>query len=118
MVVELPSFFQSLSAEDLERMQAMLPRRQFAAGATLLVEGERPTEMYVITAGVCAVHVRDRDGLDSVVGQIGPGATIGETALFAGEVEAATAAPATLRALTELEVLTLHAPAAYARATA
>jgi NTE family protein len=117
MVVELPSFFQSLSAEDLERMQAMLPRRQFAAGATLLAEGERPTEMYVITAGVCAVFVRDRDGLDSRIGQIGPGATIGEMALFAGQLEAATVAPATLRALTALDVVTLDAPAFYALAT-
>jgi CRP-like cAMP-binding protein len=118
MVVEPPSFFQSLSAKDLERMQAMLPRRQFAAGATLLEEGERPTEMYVITAGVCAVLVKDRDGLESHVGQIGPGGTIGEMALFAGQLEAATVAPATLRALTALDVVTLDAPAFYALATA
>jgi NTE family protein len=118
MVVEPPSFFQSLSGTDLERMQAMLPRRQFAAGDTLLAEGEHPSEMYVITAGVCAVYVRDRDGLESRVGQIGPGGTIGEMALFAGQLEGATLAPATLRALTALEVVTLDAPAFYALATA
>ena len=118
MVVEPPSFFQSLSETDLEHMQATLPRRQFAAGETLLAEGDRPTEMYVITSGMCAVFVRDRDGLDSRVGQIGPGATIGEMSLFAGQLDSVTVAPATLRALTALDVVTLDAPAFYALATA
>lgn len=117
-VVAPPSFFQSLSASDVERMLGPLARRQFPTGALVLAQGDRPIEMYVITSGVCGLFVRDRDGLDAQIGQIGPGATIGETALFAGQAEAINAAPATLRALTELDVVTLDPPGFYALATA
>jgi CRP-like cAMP-binding protein len=69
---------------------ATLRPRQFAAGETLLAEGDRPTEMYVSISGLCAVLVRNRDGLDSRVGQIGPGATVGELSLFAGQLDNAS----------------------------
>jgi NTE family protein len=117
-VVAAPSFFQSLSQDELERMLGSLVRRQFPAGAQVLAEGDRPTEMYVITSGVCGVFVRDREGLDSQIGQIGPGATIGETALFAGQMDSVNVASATVRALTALDVAALDAPGFYALATA
>lgn len=112
----VPSFFQSLSPDEVERVLDSLTRRQFPAGANVLAEGDRPTEMYVVIAGVCGVFVRNRDGLDVQIGQIGPGATIAEVALFAGQAETTTVAPATLRALTELDVVTLDPPGFYALA--
>jgi NTE family protein len=113
-----PSFFQSLSGDELERMLGSMTSRRFPAGAEVLAEGDRPVEMYVITAGVCGVLVAGPDGQATQIGQLGPGATIGEMALFAGQAEAVTVAPATIRAQTELEVVALDAPGFYALATA
>jgi NTE family protein len=111
-----PTFFQGLSEDDLERLLGSLTRRHFPVGARVLTEGDRPTEMYVITSGVCGVFVRDRTGGDTQIGQIGPGATIGEMALFAGQAEMVNVAPATVRALTALDVVALDAPGFYALA--
>jgi NTE family protein len=116
--LEAPSFFQSLSPAEVERMVGSLERRHFAAGTQVLAEGERPAQMYVITHGECGVLVKNHDGLDLTIGQVGPGATIGEMALFAGQAEAANLAPATLLALTDVDAVALDPPGFYALAAA
>lgn len=114
--VAAPSFFQSLTPDEVDRLCASLPHRQFAAGAQVLAEGEFATEMYVIRDGACGVFVKDSLGVDVQIGQVGPGATMGEMALFEGQAESINAAPATLRALSEVDVVTLDPPGFYALA--
>ena len=106
-VFQRPSFFQGLSEDEVGRMVGLLARHRFAAGEPVLAEGDRPRQMYVITSGICGVFVRDPEGVESQLEQIGHGATIGETALFAGQVETVNVSPATLRALTDLDVVAL-----------
>lgn len=118
MALTAPSFFQSLAPEAIERLLEPLARRRFPAGGVLLSEGDRPTQMYVVASGVCEVLVRDSLGVERRVGQMGPGASIGETALFAGQVEDVHVAPASVRALTDVEVVVLDAPGFYALAAA
>lgn len=113
-----PSFFRSLSSVEIERVLGSLTRRHLAAGTEVLAEGDRPTEMCVITFGVCGVFVRNREGLEVEIGQVGPGATLAEMALFAGPDETSNVASATLRALTDLDVVTVSAPEFYALASA
>ncbi len=113
-----PSFFQSLSAAEIERVLGSLTRRHFAAGTEVLTEGDKPTEMCVITVGICGVFVRNRDGLEVQIGQVGPGATLAEMALFAGQDETSSVASATLRALTDLDVVTASPLEFYALASA
>ena len=116
--VAAPSFFQSLSEDELKGVLDSLERRAFPAGALVVAEGDRPTEMYVITSGVCGVFVTDVDGVEAQIGQVGTGGTIGEMALFAGQVETVLVAPATMRALTALEVVAVDAGRFYALASA
>jgi NTE family protein len=111
-----PSFLQSLSPDAVEQVLDALTPRTFAAGADVLVEGERPAEMYVITSGVCGVFVRDRAGSDVQIGQVGVGATIAEFALFEGQSEMINRSPTTLRALTDVEVVSLDPAGFYALA--
>lgn len=113
---EAPSFFQSLSTAEVERIVGSLRPLHFEAGTTVLSEGDRPTEMYVITSGVCGVFVKDRDGLDVQIGQVGAGATIAEFALFEGQEDTITVSPATLRALTAVHVVSMDPPMFYALA--
>ena len=112
-----PTFFTGLSDAGVERLLEPLPRRRFPAGAEILTEGERPAEMFVITAGVCAVFVKGADGNDTQIAQIGAGSTIGEMALFAGQAETVTVAPATMRTLTALEAVVVETPVYYAMAS-
>src|SRR5688500_2716128 len=102
MAVSTPTFFQGLSDDERARLLEPLERRQFAAGATVLAEGDSPREMYVVESGSADVYIADRQGGEHRVGQIGPGATVGEMSLFTGQP-----ASASVRATTELDVLVM-----------
>src|SRR4051794_31159818 len=97
-----PSFFQGLTEEDLAWVLERLEHRQFAAGTTVLREGDSPREVYVIEAGAADIFVADRLGGDVPISRVGPGATLGEMSLFTGQP-----ASATVRATTDLDVLVL-----------
>jgi NTE family protein len=109
-----PSFFQSLSDDEVAELLGPLVRCTFEAGSVVLAEGDSPTEMHVIISGVCGVFVTGPAGSEVQIGQFGPGATVGEMALFAGQSESINVAAATVRALTALEAVVLDAPSTYA----
>lgn len=109
-----PSFFQGLSDEEVAKLLLPLVRRTFEAGSVVLAEGDSPHEMHVIISGVCGVFVTGPAGSEVQIGQFGPGATVGEMALFAGQSESINVAAATVRALTALEAVILDAPSTYA----
>src|SRR5687768_2064987 len=100
MTTVAPTFFDGLGEAELALVLEPLERRHFAAGATILAEGDGVREMYVVETGSADVFVDDRLGGEHRVGQIGPGATVGEMALFTGQP-----ASASVRATTPLEVL-------------
>jgi NTE family protein len=97
-----PSFFDGLSLEEIARLQDGLERRLFQGGAAVLVQGDRPRQMYVIESGVADVFVADRNGLEHHVNRLGVGKTLGEMSLLTGEP-----ASATVRASGPLEVLVI-----------
>ena len=49
-MARVPSFFDGISDEDLHWILDRLDRRSFAAGDTMLAEGDAPTEIYVPVA--------------------------------------------------------------------
>src|SRR5262245_40779980 len=98
-----PGFFDGLSDGELATILGALERRSFKPGATLLVEGDRPREMYVVQSGVAHVYVADREGHEHLVNRVGPGNTLGEMPLLTGEP-----ASATVRAAGELDVLVMN----------
>jgi NTE family protein len=102
-----PSFFRDLGPAEVTAIRRSARTQSFAAGSDLLVEGQAPTELRVITEGLCGVLVRDESGAERAIGQLGPGATIGESALFEDPDDDAAASPVTLRALTDVETIAL-----------
>ncbi|MBW2277322.1 MAG: protein kinase [Deltaproteobacteria bacterium] len=59
------------------------PSREFAAGSSIIREGEQGDEAYVITAGRCRA-TKLVSGKDVVLREMGPGDVFGETAVLTG----------------------------------
>jgi NTE family protein len=97
-----PSFFQGLGSDELAWVHAVLERRSVPDGAVFCAEGDQPGEMYVLAAGEAEVFLIDRHGVEQVIARIGPGATVGEMALFTGQPASASA-----RACGPLELLVI-----------
>jgi signal transduction histidine kinase len=91
--------FTGLSEADLERLAATIERQRLAPGDALLREGDRGDAMFVIVSGELEV-TKHADGVDLPLARVGPGAIQGEIAAIGGQQRAAT-----VRALTEVEVL-------------
>ena len=70
---------------------------QVAQGATLMSEGDEGSDVYLVLDGVVSVEVKG-----SPLGQLGPGAVLGERALIEGGRRTAT-----LRAVTRCRVATI-----------
>jgi hypothetical protein len=75
-----------------------IPRRRLEAGDTLVEQGQRADELFLLLDGVLDVEV---DG--ETVAQVGPGAILGERAVLEGE------RTATLRAVTPARIAVLAA---------
>jgi NTE family protein len=97
-----PSFFQGLGPDELAWVHAVLERRSVPDGAIFCAEGDQPGEMYVLAAGEAEVFLIDRHGVEQVIACVGPGATVGEMALFTGQPASASA-----RACGPLELLVI-----------
>jgi NTE family protein len=95
-----PSFFEGVPTEALEEILSRLERRRYPARSIVIAEGDRPRDIFIAQSGTADVFVTDRRGVEHPVGQIVPGATIGEMSLFTGQPAAGT-----VRANEELEVL-------------
>ncbi|MGE3845714.1 MAG: protein kinase [Gammaproteobacteria bacterium] len=84
---------------DLEgflRAGAWFATRSFAAGQTIVREGEAGDEAFIVTEGLCEVFRRE-GSQDVTLRRLGPGEVFGETAVFASQprtasVRASTAA--------------------------
>ena len=101
MQARVSSIFDGLSEEQLSRIKSNLPRRRFAAGSTVVAEGDSLRELYVVESGAADVFISDRLG-EHRINRVGAGTTLGDMSLFTGQ-----AASATVRAATDLDVLVL-----------
>jgi Cyclic nucleotide-binding domain len=102
---DTPAFVTAVESElerDLSRAVmaggGKMPRTRLEAGATLVEQGETGDELFLLLDGVLEIDV---DG--DTVGQVGPGALLGERAGLEGE------RTATLRAVTPCRVVVLAA---------
>jgi len=78
---------------------------RFAAGTTILVQGEPGDVAYVVTEGRCEI-VRVHDGREELLRVVGPGEVFGEVALITGVPRTAT-----VRARTDVAALAVTRPA-------
>ena len=97
-----PSFFDGLPAEELEDILGSLERRRFPAGAVVIAEGESLHNVFIAQSGRAEVFVSDRRGEEHRVGEVVPGATLGEMSLFTGQP-----AVGTVRAVEDFDVLVM-----------
>jgi predicted acylesterase/phospholipase RssA/CRP-like cAMP-binding protein len=100
------SLFEGIEADEMARALAGLERRRFSAGATVLLEGDYPGELYLVESGAADVFGTDRNGIEHHLARVGPGTTLGEMSLFTGRP-----ASGTVRAQTELQVVVVSARA-------
>lgn len=98
------SFWESLDLEAQNKFGAKARPRTFAAGALLMEEGETADYVLVILEGWAAVSARNRDGIQQVVAERGPGELVGEHA-----IERAGKRSATVVARTQVRVLDMKA---------
>jgi serine/threonine-protein kinase len=72
-----------------QRGEERAPRRTFEAGRTVIREGERGDEAFVVVSGRCVVTATS-EGNRIVLRELGPGDVFGETAVFSDEPRSAT----------------------------
>src|SRR5215212_1630362 len=78
-----------LTASELEMVLPRIERRHYTAGQTILQRGEAGDSLYVIDTGLVCVTVPGRDGVESVLAQLGPGQMFGEMSILTGRPRSA-----------------------------
>jgi putative peptide zinc metalloprotease protein len=94
--------FATCPDEELERVVRNLAEEQFAAGETIIKQGEIGDRFYVVERGNISIWQTGTDGAQQLIGRKGPGQFFGEIALVANVPRTATA-----RAETPAVLLTL-----------
>jgi CRP-like cAMP-binding protein len=96
------SFLSELDEPTLEEVAKRVVVRHYAANRRIVTELEFGAEVYVIAQGRAEVSVSPQSGQRRVLGEIGPGASVGEMASLTGELRSAT-----VLTLTPVDVLVL-----------
>ena len=99
---ETPSVFDGFAEDDLAWILDKLERRSFAAGDTLLAQGDAPNAIYLVEHGSVDVLMSDGRGAEHKLNRVGPGGSLGEMSIFSGRPVSAT-----VRAATDVDVFVL-----------
>lgn len=96
LLLEVELFAITLHRPELEELADNLHRHLFAAGASIIRQGESGDSMFVLAEGLALVYVdSDKNGERIKVSQIIPGQAFGEMSLLTGEPRSATVVAAT-----------------------
>jgi CRP-like cAMP-binding protein len=96
-------FFSVLDDGTLKELADTALLRHYRAGHVVVSELEFGADVFVIARGQAEVSVDSQHGESQVLDRIGPGVAFGEMASLTGELRSAT-----VRAITELEVLVIE----------
>ena len=97
--------FASLDETLLSQLEAALTLEKLHAGDTLVKQGDIGDAVFILVAGQLEVSVDTAAGTQVTVDVLGPGASVGEMALVAGQVRTAT-----VSAKTDAELVRLARP--------
>ena len=78
----LPDLFGAMDEDELQSLEADLEWRHLSKGERLIHQGDVGDAMYIVLSGRLNVVIKDDQGEDKVVLEIGRGETVGEMALF------------------------------------
>lgn len=101
-LLESSFLFGGLPEDEHLAVATSLSSARFAAGDSIIREGEAGDTCYIVASGEAAVSTRDLVGQDVMLQRFTPGASFGAIALIGNEPRSAT-----VRALSEVETLTL-----------
>ncbi len=94
--------FQGIPPGDLETLVARTDQRSFSRGDVVFLEGDAPSELFVVVSGRIAMANRSIDGRESVIALMEAGDLFGDMPLFDGLERSADA-----RVLEPSEVLAI-----------
>lgn len=95
--------FADFSEDDLVAVIQGLELVSFVPGDILILEGDPGTSLFVITSGVVRAFVRQKDGKNKLVREMGEGSFFGEISVLSGKPRTAT-----VTAKTPVEALILE----------
>lgn len=95
--------FADFSEEDLVAVIQGLELVSYVPGDILILEGDPGTSLFVITSGVVRAYVRQKDGKNKMVREMGEGSFFGEISVLSGKPRTAT-----VTAKTSVEALILE----------
>jgi predicted acylesterase/phospholipase RssA/CRP-like cAMP-binding protein len=82
--------FGHLPSEATQALSASLEEKCLRAGEVLFCQGEPGDAFYIVTSGKLRIHLRQPDGTDTRIKDLGPGEYVGEMALLTGQPRTAT----------------------------
>lgn len=83
------ALFSEMDDADTEAIRSIMDELKFNAGQTIVREGEMGNLFYIITEGDVTVTIRDADGDDIVLHELGPGGFFGELSMLTSEPRSA-----------------------------
>jgi putative peptide zinc metalloprotease protein len=102
------SLFRLTAPTELDPILDRLAAEEAPAGTVIIRQGEPGDRFYLVRRGRVEVHVRDADGTEQVLGQLGPGAYFGEMALLSDAPRSATVRALEPVALWSLDKASFH----------
>jgi uncharacterized membrane protein len=97
------ALFSEMDDQEVAEIRAIMDEMKFKPNQTIIREGELGDLFYVITAGEVQVTIRDADGEDVVLQELGPGGFFGELSMLTKEPRQAR-----VRAMDNVTVLALE----------
>lgn len=99
---EVP-LFSEMDDDEVAGIRAIMEEKKFKPGQVIIREGEKGDLFYVVTAGRAEVLIRDADGTELILNEVGPGGFFGELSMLTNEPRAAR-----VRAVEEITTLVLE----------
>ena len=81
--------FSEMDELEVAEIRALMDELKFKPGQTIVREGETGDLFYIITEGEVRVIIRDADGKDVVLNDLGPGGFFGELSMLTKEPRSA-----------------------------
>lgn len=85
---EVP-LFSEMDEQEVADIRAIMQEMKFRSGQVIIREGEMGDLFYVITEGHAEVLIRDADGAELIIHEVGPGDFFGELSMLTNEPRSA-----------------------------
>jgi len=99
---EVP-LFSEMDEQEVAGIRDIMEEKKFKPGQVIIREGEKGDLFYVVTEGHAEVLIRDADGTELILNEVGPGGFFGELSMLTNEPRAAR-----VRAVDKITTLVLE----------